>query len=166
LKLICTSGERLNESTFNLKRILLTTNKTDTILLSIKTKYVNKILDGSKQYEFRGWKLPKNIEYVFIYSSGVEKKIVAQFRIEKIIEDTPEKIWNLYQDKAGITKEEFFNYVYSFNYDKIYAIKIKDLKIFFQPILLTEVEKGFFAPQRFKYLSCNEIKIIEKGLLG
>ena len=139
-------------------------NKSDTILLSIKTEYANKIIDGLKCYEFRGWQLPKNIKYVFIYSSGIEKKIIAFFQIEKIIEDTPDNIWDICQKDSGVSKKEFFDYVYSFNYDKIYAIKIKDLKIFPRFLLLSEVDKKLFAPQRFKYLENKQIKILKEGL--
>ena len=140
----------------------MSNSKKNTILLSIKTEYANKILNGSKKYEFRGWKLPDNVEYVVIYSSGVEKKIVGQFRIEKVIEDTPEKIWSFCQDKAGASEKEFYNYVYSFNYDKIYAIKIKDIKSFSNFLPLSDIDDGFFAPQRFKYLTHKQIETIKR----
>ena len=139
-------------------------NKKNTILLSIKTEYANKILNGSKRYEFRGWKLPDSIEYVYIYSSGIEKKIVGKFQIEKVIEDTPENIWKKCQKYSGVLKKEFFNYVYSFNYDKIYAIKVKRIEVFSNPLLLSDVLNGMYAPQRFKYLSDCEIEIL-KGYL-
>lgn len=139
-------------------------SKKNTILLSIKTEYANKILDGSKQYEFRGWKLPANIKYVFIYSSGLEKRIVALFQIEEIIEDSPENIWSICQKYSGISEKEFFNYAYSFNYDKIYAIKIKDIKIFSNFLSLSDIDNNFFAPQRFKYLTYKQVEIIKKGL--
>jgi len=134
------------------------------ILLSIHTKYVNKILDGSKKYEFRGWKLSDKIKFVYIYSSGIEKKIVARFEISKIHVDEPSKIWNHCKDYAGATEEEYNSYVKSFNYDKIYAIEIKNLKVFSKFLLLSEVDKNLYPPQKFKYLEEKQIQLL-KGLL-
>lgn len=134
------------------------------ILLSIHTRYVNKILEGSKKYEFRGWKLSDKIKYVYIYSSGIEKKIVARFEIAKIYVDEPLKIWNQCKNYAGVTEEEYNTYVKSFNYNKMYAIEIKKLKVFQNPLVLSEVDKNLFPPQKFKYLDENQIKLLE-GLL-
>ena len=137
------------------------TNKTNNILLSIKTEYANKILDGSKRYEFRGWKLPDNIENVYIYSSGIQKKIVGKFQIEKVIEDTPENIWEKCQKYSGVLKKEFFDYVYTFDYNKIYAIKVKRIELFSNPLFLSDALNRMHAPQRFKYLSDCEIEVLE-----
>jgi len=54
------------------------------VLLSVKPKYTEKILEGEKKYEFRRAIFKKqNIEKVYIYSSSPVSKIVAAFDIEK-----------------------------------------------------------------------------------
>ena len=60
------------------------------VILSIKPKYVQSILSGEKQYEFRK-AIFKNrtIDRVFIYSSAPVKRIVALFEIGTILEDHP-----------------------------------------------------------------------------
>ena len=58
-----------------------------TVLLSIKPDYVEKILDGSKKYEFRKIIFNDNIQRIMIYSSSPVKKIVGFFRRGQIIED-------------------------------------------------------------------------------
>ncbi|HIP26589.1 MAG TPA: ASCH domain-containing protein [Flavobacteriaceae bacterium] len=132
------------------------------ILLSIHTKYVKKILDGTKKYEFRGWKLPDKVKFVYIYSSGIEKKIVARFEILKIHNDTPKNIWNKFKDKSGVSEEEYSNYVNSLNYGRIYAIEIENLQVFQRFLSLDEVDEEIFAPQKFKYLHNSQVEAIKR----
>ncbi len=58
------------------------------VLLSIKPKYVNEIINGNKRYEFRKVIFRnRNVTTVYIYSSSPEKQIVGSFEIGDIIED-------------------------------------------------------------------------------
>ncbi len=62
------------------------------VLLSVKPKYAEKIVEGTKKYEFRRSIFKRNdIEKVYIYSSSPVSKIIASFQIEKILKDSPEK---------------------------------------------------------------------------
>ena len=134
------------------------------ILLSIHTKYVEKILDGSKKYEFRGWRLSNKIKYVYIYSSGLEKKVVAKFEVSQIHENSPKNIWNQFKYDSGVEEEEYKKYVNSFNYAKIYAIEIKNLEIFQPSLSLSEIDENLHPPQKFKYLNEKQIKLLERHL--
>ena len=81
------------------------------VLLSIKPKYVKDILSGVKQYEFRK-QIFKNesAKTVFIYSSSPQKKIVACFRVGKIVEGHPDYLWEQFWDVSGVSEQEFFEY--------------------------------------------------------
>ena len=66
------------------------------VLLSINPEYVEKIFSGEKKYEFRRNIFKrKNIKSIIIYSTSPVKKVVGEFYIEEIIEDLPEKLWEL-----------------------------------------------------------------------
>jgi predicted transcriptional regulator len=133
------------------------------IILSIKNKYAAKILSGDKLYEFRGWIWKEQVRYVYIYSSGVTKQIVARFEVTSIDCDTPLNIWQKYQNYTGVTKEEFFKYVDSFNYDKIYSVKVDNLEILEEDKYINlDLLKLKNAPQRFKYLNSDENKVLER----
>ena len=82
------------------------------VLLSIKPKYVKEILEGRKKFEFRKSIFKRKItnNLAWIYSSAPEKKIVANFRIGEILENTPENIWNMCKESAGIDEFGFFQY--------------------------------------------------------
>ena len=120
------------------------------ILLSINPEYVKKIFSGDKEYEYRRNIFKnKEVQSIIIYCSYPIKKIVGEFFIEKIIKDSPDKLWKLSPTKTGITKEKFDKYFSG--KEEGYAIKIgkvveysemKDLNDF-------NIEK---APQSFQYI--------------
>lgn len=119
------------------------------ILMSIKSEYADKILNGTKIYELRKKPLKNEIDTIVIYSSGKVKKIVGEFKIDFIIKDIPENIWNLGETVLGISKDKFFEYYKNSEY--AYAIKIKQIKKYEAPKKLSDfgIKK---APQSFCYI--------------
>ena len=119
------------------------------ILMSIKTEYADKIFDGIKLYELRKKPLKENVDKIIVYSSGKAKKVIGEFKIEKIIKDSPENIWNLGEKVLGIDKKSFFNYFKNSQY--AYAIKVKDVIKYNLPKDLSDfgIKK---APQSFCYI--------------
>ena len=125
------------------------------MILSIKPKYANAIIDGSKLYEYRKV-LPKNTDFqkIYIYASKPIMAIIGEFTIGSIISDTPQKVWELTQKDGGITRSQFFSY---FNgRDTAHAIKIDKVIKYFIPIDPKTIFKGFTAPQNFIYIEDNE----------
>lgn len=120
------------------------------VLLSIKPEFVAKIFSNEKQYEFRKVIFKnKQVKDVVIYASSPVSKVVGEFTIGKIIEDTPDKVWELTKDKAGITKSYFDNY---FKGKRVaYAIKIKQAARYDKPADLQNLGIKR-APQSFMYL--------------
>ncbi len=121
------------------------------VLISIKPKYVKKIEKGEKRYEFRKSIFNcKKINFIYIYCTTPIKKLVARFKIKKIIEDTPLNLWEKYRFFAGINKNEFFNYFEG--KIKGYAIKIKDLEFFKNSVDPYQIWSDFIPPQSFRYI--------------
>lgn len=120
------------------------------ILLSINPEYVEKIFSGIKKYEYRRNIFKnKEVKTVVIYCTAPVKKIVGEFSIEKVIEGTPEELWNLSPMNTGISKEKFDTYFEK--REKGYAIKIGKLKIYKNPKLLEDFSIKL-PPQSFLYL--------------
>lgn len=122
------------------------------VLLSIKPKYVEEILEGNKKYEFRKsiFKQKENIEWVYIYSTSPQKLIVGAFTIERIIEDHPRSLWKKFKEFSGVSEEAFFDYFGSSI--RGFAIKIDELEIFEHPIDPREFIPDFTPPQFFCYI--------------
>ncbi|ECX8367725.1 ASCH domain-containing protein, partial [Salmonella enterica] len=106
------------------------------VLLSIKPEFAEKILDGSKRFEFRkGIFKNRSINTVVIYATMPLGKVVGQFSIESILSDAPEDLWIKTQKYAGISKTFFDNY-YS-GRSTAYAIKVGDVERFETPLPLS-----------------------------
>ena len=120
-----------------------------TILLSIKPKFVEKILNGEKCFEYRKRIPEHSIDKLIIYSSSPVCKVVGEAEIEKILFDTPENIWHITKYQSGIGSEFFFEY---FKDKKVaYAYKLKNIKKYFPPRKLSDYGLKT-APQSFSYI--------------
>jgi len=125
------------------------------VLLSVKPKYVNSILKGKKEYEFRKKMFKKGpINFIFIYSSSPVKKIVGYFKLGEIIEDHPKMLWDKLSGVSGLNKEEFLDYFK--NKEIGYALKITDLKRFKIPENPNYLIKNFHPPQSFCYVDITQ----------
>ncbi len=121
------------------------------VLLSIKPKFANEIFDGNKKYEYRKVIFKnKDIKTIVVYSTMPEGKIIGEFEIDEILEEHPDKIWDMTKEYSGISAEFYNEY---FNHrEKAYAIKIKSVKKYSEPICPYINNQDFSAPQSFKYL--------------
>lgn len=131
------------------------------VLISIKPKYVEKILKGEKKFEFRKAVFKtKPVRRVFVYASAPVQSIVASFEFDGVITGSPEKVWEDCKDFAGIAEEAYFDY---FNgREQAYSIKIKNLEVFKTPIRPTKLIPDFTPPQSYMYVN----KKLEKILSG
>ena len=117
------------------------------VLLSIKPKFVESIIKGNKIYEYIKEIFKKNVDRVVIYKTTPFCKIIGEFEIDGILYDTPENIWQITQEFAGITQDYFDKYFY--NRKIAYAIKIGNIKQYeLEP---KDIIKQFKAPQSFMY---------------
>lgn len=120
------------------------------ILMSIKPKYVDKILSGDKKYEFRKIMPKRNgISKIIIYSSFPIMRIVGEVEILEIICEYKDILWQITKEKSGITKDEFDKYF--INCKKGIAYKLGNVKKYKQAYKLSEIGINY-APQSFIYL--------------
>lgn len=120
------------------------------VLLSIKPKFVEQIMNGSKLYEFRKSIFKSEVDEIWVYSSSPVKRIVGKIIVDKIIEDSPSELWQNFKNHAGIDGEDFFKYFQG--KEKGYAIKIKDFVEFNNHINPYEENENFTPPQSYAYL--------------
>lgn len=123
--------------------------RTETIILSIHPSHIEKILSGEKRYEYRK-RIPTDIKHIVVYATAPIKKIVAFIEIDSIIKDTPESIWRITKEYAGVSKDFFMRYFA--NYQDSYAIKFKTVLRLNTPISLMCLNHNIAAPQSYTYL--------------
>jgi len=120
------------------------------IMISIKPEFANKIFSGVKKYEFRKVLFKNNdIDTVIVYASSPVQKVIGEFKIKKIISDSPYSVWCQTKMYSGINKEYFDNYF--LNRQIVHAIHIGDTKIYKSPRTLSEFGVKF-PPQSFMYI--------------
>ena len=122
------------------------------VLLSIKPEYVERIFNGKKKYEYRKSLFKRDdVNVVIIYATKPVGKVVGEFEIDKIIENTPSELWKETKKYSGIKKKDYMEYFKK--RDKGFAIAIKNINQYDTPIELTDISKDIkIAPQSFRYV--------------
>lgn len=123
------------------------------ILLSVKEKYVNMILNGTKTIELRK-SLPKEKCVVYIYcckcdNKEISGKIVGKFILDdyiyvKSLENIENNCLVTLLDKSNISYKELYNYVTT---QPFYCWHINKLKIFKRPKIC-----NYKIPQSWNYI--------------
>ncbi|MFN8308420.1 MAG: hypothetical protein U0T73_00535 [Chitinophagales bacterium] len=119
------------------------------VLLSIKPEFADRIFDGSKKFEFRKAIFKNEIKTVVVYASSPMQKVIGEFEIDSVINDSLTDLWEKTKLHAGI--DEAYFYKYFANKEIGYAIKIKKTKKYRKPLCLKE-DYNLFPPQSFLYL--------------
>jgi predicted transcriptional regulator len=126
------------------------------ILLSVKPKFANLIIDGSKLVELRRTVPAQTVGTIAIYSSSPVQMIVALASVKQTIEASPSKLWEISKDNGGgLTKAGLLAY---FDSKKTgFALMLENVRVFKKPVSPTKIFKSFNAPQSFKYLTEKEL---------
>lgn len=119
------------------------------ILLSIKPEYVKKLFEGSKKYEFRRKPCKRTVNKIVIYETNPTQKVVGEIEVLRILENSPERLWEETWECAGIEKEFFMEY---FKGCAIaYCYEVKNVIMYSRPKTLQDYGISA-APQSFVYL--------------
>jgi predicted transcriptional regulator len=134
------------------------------ILLSVKPRFADLIIDGSKLAELRRTIPAQTVGTIAIYSSSPVKGIVALADVKEIIEASPTKLWAIAKNNgSGLTRTELMLY---FDSKKTgFAIMLENVRVYGKPVQPSKVFKTFSAPQSFRYLIPKELKKLEQLLV-
>ncbi len=118
------------------------------IIISINPEHVNRIINGTKKYEYRTKAAKKDVNKLIIYETMPVKKVVAEAEIVEVLALDPNALWEETKDYSGITKKFFDEY---FKNRKVaYAYKLGKIKVYDEPKSLNEFGLRT-APQSFAY---------------
>lgn len=120
-----------------------------TILLSIKPEYVEKIIEGTKKYEYRK-RIAQNLTAtLLIYCTAPEMRIVAEVKVINTIQAAPSTLWEQTKHNAGISREKYREYFHGCK--TAYAYELGDVEIFNPPHSLSDYNITV-PPQSFVYV--------------
>lgn len=120
--------------------------------MSIKPQFIEKIRRGEKKFEFRRV-LPRRqeVDSIIVYASKPVGKVVGEITVNDYLTFPVDEMWEWTKDKAGITREEFFNYFH--DKKNAHAIAIESYQDYEQPIPLDVLLPGKVPPQSYCYLN-------------
>jgi predicted transcriptional regulator len=128
------------------------------LFLSIRPKFVNRILNGYKKVELR--RVRPNVtggDLLLIYASSPQKELKGYSIVSKVSRGRPKKLWSKFRDAVGLSRAEFKEYFYGV--DVGFAIHFGPVYEFESPIslkFLREIWPGFRPPQIYRYFSPDE----------
>lgn len=126
------------------------------VLLSVKPKYIERIIKGEKRYEFRGSMFKQDVDEVWVYATSPTKKVIGTFAIGGVIADTPKNLWENLNGSSGMSQEEFFHF---FNgKDMVFALEIESVKLLRVPLDPEMIFPNFTPPRSFYYFDSSLVK--------
>jgi len=143
--------EKIAKELFNvLEKNTELSKKKIKVLYPIYPKYIEKIFSGEKKYEFRRRIFAnKDVDTVVMYATSPIKKVVGEFKIKRIILDTPENLEKLRD--SSLNNKNFKNYFK--NKDLGYAIEIGEITRYPDPKEITDIFPSIkIIPQSFMYI--------------
>ena len=128
------------------------------LFLSIRPKFVNRILNGYKKVELR--RVRPNVasgDLLLIYASSPQKELRGFSVVSNVCSGSPQKLWSKFSEDAGLSRAEFEDYFYGMAVG--FAIQFGPVYKFEAPIglnSLKEIWPGFKPPQIYRYFSPDE----------
>ncbi len=119
------------------------------MLISINPEHVENIFNGSKKYEYRKIRCKQDIDKIIIYSTYPIMKVVGEAKVEEILEDSPDNIWEETKKYSGIDLK--FYQKYFKDRSKAIAYKLTNIKKYNDPKELSSYGIKT-APQSFIYV--------------
>jgi predicted transcriptional regulator len=117
---------------------------------------------GEKQIEFRKIGFRRDVEYLVIYASSPEKRVLGYARVKGIAKDSPEGLWRRFRNIGGIDREPFFNY---FRGKSVaYGILIDESWRLSDPKKPQEIGWTWPIPQSFRYTGMEMIRRMSEGI--
>jgi predicted transcriptional regulator len=122
------------------------------VLLSIKPKFADAILEGTKIFELRRAIFRnQNVRRIVIYASRPVSRVVGECMIDAVFALEPKKLWSLTSGGTGVDREFFDDY---FRGRRIgFALKVASPRRYAKPRRLQEHCGLSRPPQSFCYLT-------------
>lgn len=133
------------------------------VLLSIKPKYVDMILAGTKRVELRRSWPSNDIGVMVLYSSAPIQKLVGIAFIDRIEECNFESLWTLADaNGGGVTYDELKAYVKGKK--TAFGVMIDRAKIAEIQVDPKDLFPNFTPPQSFLYLDPTEFSQVMRAM--
>jgi predicted transcriptional regulator len=132
------------------------------VLLSLRPRFSNAILDGSKTVELRR-RFPNVLPStrVFMYSSTPIRAIVGSFEIEQVLTGGVDQVWDRHGSRTTLSREEYD--AYFADTASAVAIELRRPVRVHRHIPLNLFRKALHidVPQSYRYLSPLQASLLD-----
>ncbi len=138
---------------------------TSALLFSVHPKFAQLIIDGTKTVELRRTR-PRitHGDVVFFYATVPVKAVVAYCRVEQVISDCHDSIWQLVEEKAALSRPDFTKYYAGTH--TAHAIFLLGVTPLSNPVPLEDLRRGwpeFRPPQSYRYIPEDKTSLLHEG---
>lgn len=133
------------------------------LLLSIRPRFADMILAGSKTVELR--RVRPGVEpgdRVLLYASSPVRELIGSCTVTALDVGQPDDVWSSHGSRTGVTRAEFDSYFEGAA--RSVAISLKEPRRVRRPRTLSELRErlpGFSPPQSFGYLADEDVSRLE-----
>ena len=137
-------------------------------LLSVRPRYADALLDGSKTVEIRRRRARiADGSLCLLYASSPICALVGAIRVWRTDTDSPEALWSSWGEQSGISRLEYDSYLGGSTLPC--AIVVAAALRLLHPIPLDELRRrqsDFVTPQSYRFLQAPELASLTNGQTG
>lgn len=127
------------------------------VLMSIKPRFAEAILDGHKTVELRRIRLSAQPgTLVILYATAPTMAVVGTAIVEARDTDTPASIWRRYRAHMALTKDEFDTYLAGATFATAISMMSPRRLNEIVPLAALREETGFNPPQSYRFVRSDE----------
>lgn len=119
------------------------------ILLSIKPEYLARIIDGTKEFEYRRHLASKPVDSILFYATAPVQQIIGEVEVRGTKSSSPTVLWEQTKKTAGISRKEYRAYFHGCKVAHAYILG--EFQKFNSPKKISEFGITH-APQSFAYI--------------
>lgn len=134
------------------------------LLLSIRPRYAESILNGTKLAEIRRQRL--NVQPgtpVIIYATQPIAAVVGSARIAEVCQGAPADVWADYHTQMDVSRDEFDDYLTGAV--TAHILILKDIQRLRAPLTLAEMRAttAFHPPRSYRYVTPKILRELVNG---
>jgi predicted transcriptional regulator len=134
------------------------------MLLSVRPRYAEAILAGTKRAEIRRQRpgIPPGTP-VIIYATKPLGAVIGTANIDQICEGTPADLWDQYRQEVAVSQEEFDQYLSGTS--TAYLLLLSHASRLSIPLTLDDMRESadFQPPRSYRYVNHNTLRVLVNG---
>ena len=137
-----------------------------TILIAIRPQYVDRILNGTKRFEFRKRSSGVRVgDELLIYCTNPTSAILATCIVHRVLVGSPSKLYSTVNGSSGISRREFREYYAG--HKTAYALELSEVQLFRASVPLRRLREriaGFVVPRSYRFMTPDELAAIRRDV--